>query len=377
MALTKAAIVTAAANEAKGILGALPGLAADAAAQYVKQGTPSGLIPNVGVALARQACRRHAQQPNLAPDAVSAGLERVCRPYLDDIGYGAGPSLNLPFRDGQCFGGLYRFNFTYNTDQGPRNSIVVESAGRLLGTYIGATQPNQLRPIGFERQQQPGGQVERINMASVNASTTPASRLENVVNIGGPSGCGNPPTDYTEPTTPPGPVINIEPIIIVPFVDIDAGVEINIDGTIDITVDGVEINIDPFGDRNEGGGGGGVDGGDLVPGGGAPGPSADATNGGAAGGDAPPGQELVGVRVEVLEAPIGFNQYSNNPAVVYRGIGYTRMGYPNNLALDVAGSAVISPQFFIAPVRGLTSWEHRANLGFINRCTPFYRELPQ
>lgn len=375
MALTKAAIVQGAAQEAKGILGAVPGLAADAAAQYVKQGTPSGLIPNLGVALARQACRRHAQQPNLAPDRVSRGLERVCRPYLDDIGYGQGPALAVPFRGGQCAGVLYTVFFEYN---------LIATDGSTIEPAVQA-QSNAQGPIsGIRGEGSPAFQNIVIDSGlgpdfartgSCQQGCYRNIKLKSIVRADGqPDTCGNKPTVYTPPTTPPGPVITVEPIIVIPILDVDADVTINVDGTIDIDVDGVEVNIDPFADAPEGGGG--VAGGDLVPGEGLAGSPADTGNGGTAGGDAPPGQELVGVRVEVLEAPVGFNQYANNSAVIYRGVGYVRMGYPGKLALDVGGSALISPQFFIAPVRGLTSWEVRANLGFINRVTPFYRALP-
>lgn len=376
MPLTGPAIYAASVAVAAALLTATREEAILSGPEYIRDADPDGLTKRIGLGLARQTCRRYADGAADITPARAVQYENACRPYLDSVGYGTGPEIEKPFDGGQCADVLYRVDYEFRNGNNPfvpatlfeRGPLSVstalapgdENAGCLNGTVF--TRKTLLGANGARRVLSSG-----CNTDSRVTSITPAE--------GGPNNCGNPPPVITQPEPPAAPGPKFEPIVVIPVINIDAGVTVNLDGTVDVEIGEVNVTIDPFGDA-PGGGGGGVGAGDLVPDGGLAGAPADTGNGGVASGEAPMGQELVGVRVEVLEAPIGFNQYANNPAVVYRGIGYIRMGYSGRLALDVGASAVISPQFFLAPVRGFTNWEHRANTGFINRVTPFYRELP-
>lgn len=357
-------------------------------AGFIATDDPAPIALRPAKQLARAACRAWARQSgpssNPSADRLYAG---ACGEYLDSIGEGVDPgTIGPPFEGGQCplaYNGTLS-GVTYQFDCEPAETSA---------NFLGAVGPLSIRTLlDSESAQQAGGLCPGF---SVNLVQLVNGSGQVVTQIGRPRGvrytslsltpqsgnnddCGDPPPEYERPRPP----ITLPPITPI-FIDLPDIGEINVNVTVDaeglITIESptldVEVNIGGP-DDGTGGDGGGVDGGDLVPDGGIADAPADTGDGGTASGCAPEGQELVGVRVEVLEAPVNFNSYANQAAVVYRGIGYIRMGYPNRLALCLEGSAVISPQFFLAPVRGLTCWEVRANNGFINRVTPYYRELP-
>jgi hypothetical protein len=354
------------------------------AAEYIRDGNPESLFDALPLAAARQGCRRYADKGGDYPARRAARAERACRPYLDSLDYNDPPQVKLPFRGGQC-AAVYVVSATQTTNLSGTSNITFRALGPIGGVRLVQVSGNNYdwevfcSGANFASSTcgtMPPGAPGWVRIGGVNSSDGNQTTSITSITPCGADNCGNPPPEYSPPSTPAIPGPPREPFTRVPDIDIDIEVEVNVDGSLDIDIGTGPINIDPF-DDPEPEDGGGVDGGDLVPDGGTAGDPADTGDGGTAAGCAPSGQELVGVRVEVLERPIGFNQYANNPAEVIRGIGYVRMGYPNRLALDMGGAAVISPQFFLAPVRGLTCWEVRANLGFINRVTPFYRELPQ
>jgi len=149
-------------------------------------------------------------------------------------------------------------------------------------------------------------------------------------------------------------------------------VDILPDGTINVNIGGPTINVDPFSDGGAGGTGGGND---PVGGPGSPGNGGDTGAGGMQNGAAEPGEELVGVLVQVLSAPTDANRFFSNPEAVYRGAYYVAMGYPGRLGLDMSGGTAEAIQFFHAQQRGLTDYRVRANVGFNLRVTPYYRIL--
>jgi len=108
---------------------------------------------------------------------------------------------------------------------------------------------------------------------------------------------------------------------------------------------------------------------------GSPGGGGDTGVGGENEGSADEGEELVGVLVQILTAPLDANRFFNNSALIYRGACYVTMGYPGRLGLDMSGGTLESPQFFHAQQRGLTDYRVRANVGFNLRVTPYYRTL--
>lgn len=354
----------------------LPGFLADtgpvvAAAQPTRQ-------------IVRAACRSYARGggPQNLPgfDAAWGG---ICGPYLDSLGETPNPgSLARPFQGGQCpvaYSGIYSFR-SVNTD-GSLTAPTEQGFSGLVGPIRsivrrgtpGAYQAFLLHGEGLESflrsSSAPQGGLEDLRIVSVSRDD------------GGADSCGGPPVVYAPPTVRPGlpglppttpidiPGIGPTPITIT----FDPDGNINV-GLPDI---GIEVPIsDPFGLGGEDDGDGGGDPGNPTSPGSA-GSSSDTGSGGAAEGEAPPGSELVGLLVAVVEAPPNANTFDNNAATVYRGFGYVRMGYPSRLGLDITGGTVISPQFFHAQQRGLTSWAVRANIGFNLRTTPYYRNIEE
>lgn len=383
MALTPQDIAQRAGEEAKNILGAVPGLAREGAALYVKEGTPSGPIPNIGVALARQACRRYADNPGGVPGGVAAAFEGVCRPYLDDIGYGQGPAIALPFRDGQCYGVNYGFDFTFTNNQGARQTLAQQTTGRLIGAYAVDIDGQDSWQFGFERQAVEGGPVVRVVQGTTFGRGNPNPVITGVTALdAGAGSCGNPSPVVRPPVPPPTPGPTREPFSPSPGTDIDIDVTIGPTGGITFNIGGPSITIDPFGGGGGDGGGSdnpGIDQPGTAPSSGLPPgdigqPAAPVVTGpsGVASGCAPPNSVLVGIKVNILEPLPPVNQY--DPAV-YRGVCYAYMGTLGNLALNPEGVALRNGQMLFAPLDNLTCWEVRANVSFLLRVTPYYRAL--
>jgi len=381
------ALLTSLGNQAKFFFGTDNRPPFDTAG-FIATDDPAPIALRPAKQLARAACRAWARQPgpsfNPSADRLYAG---ACGEYLDSIGEGVDPGAIGPlFEGGQC---VEKYVVAFDFGPGSSSSGTLLAVGPIRGlreedgvagekrVFLQANSGVVFGGQCFNVLAPSGPQDTLLGTYTPSESAPGPARITGITPCG-TDNCGNPPPDYERPRPP----ITLPPITPI-FIDLPDIGEINVNVTVDaeglITIESptldVEVNI---GGPNDGANddGGGVDGGDLVPDGGVADSPADTGNGGTASGCAPDGLELVGVRVEVLEAPVNFNSYANQAAVVYRGIGYVRMGYPNRLALCLEGSAVISPQFFLAPVRGLTCWEVRANNGFINRVTPYYRELP-
>lgn len=381
MALTPQDIANAAGQTARNILAAAPGLAADAAALYVKEGTPPSIIPNVGVALARQACRRYADNPGGVPGSVAAGFERVCRPYLDDIGYGEGPELQKPFEGGQCDGDCYQITVTnaggsVETIQargpiGGVRGVTIPGGGRLeifARSEVNFTNSTTCLPLGA-----PAWRFGGLGGTAWNADSNP--RIVSIARTDGAPGdsCGNPPPVIVVPVPPPTPGPRTEPYNPSPDIDIDIDVEIGPQGDITFDIGVGPIVIDPFGGGDDGGGGPDQPGSGYPPGDvGSPAAPADTGEDGVAAGCAPPNSVLVGVKVNILEPLPDVSVYD---PLVRRGVCYVYMGVPGNLALEPSGVALRDGQFCLAPVDYLTCWEVRANVGYQLRVTPYYRAL--
>lgn len=308
MVQTPLDLLNRAAEDANGILGALPGIAADGAAKYVKDGTPSGVIPNLGVGLARAACRRYGANPGALPGEIASKFERICRPYLDDIGEGTGPALELPFRGGQCSVG-YRVLYSWQT------VFVDGSISPDRTEEFSSVLPGPISDFSF--QNQPGNSFirvtfgnpavsENLRFSSAAQGAFANARIEAISRADGlPDDCGNPDPEVRQP----GPTIvlpPIIPIIIAPDIDVDASVQINIDGTIEFDIGTGPITIDPFGSDDDGGSGG--DGGpDDSPPNPEPGPELPGGNGGFGGddgfGEPPAGRRWVGCCITIVTRP--------------------------------------------------------------------------
>lgn len=383
MAITPQDVANRAGDAARNILGALPGVASDVAGDYIKFGTPPSIIPNIGLGLARQACRRYADNPGALPGSVAAGLEDVCRPYLDDIGYGLPPGLELPFRGGQCYGLVYNLTFTANGVSGEPQSSEQIISGRIIGTDVRQNPAQGTQTAGILRQLNPGSPIDFIGLQSKFANGPSDPSITNLRrNDNGPDNCGNPPPLLTDPVPPVNPGPGVEPYNPAPGIDIDIDLTFGPEGDITFNIGTGPITIDPFGDGGGGGGGGdnpGIDQPGTAPSSGLPpgdigeaAPPADTGEDGVASGCAPPNSVLVGIKIVILEPLPEVSEYD---PLVRRGVCYAYMGTPGNLALNPEGVALRSGQMLFAPLDNLTCYEVRANTGYNLRVTPYYRAL--
>jgi len=379
--VTAGDIAAEAGKTARNILSIPAGVIGDAYAGYIKDPPLEGLIPNVGVGVARQACRRYADNPDGLPGAVAAGFERVCRPYLDDIGYGQAPTLEKPFEGGQCQA-VYVVAYTGSQNGEVQVSGTIAALGPIQGIRGRITET--------------GARVVELNCRGVNLGSDTCIGVANsgqgwylLAGIGssGPQptasitsitpcaadNCGNPPPVFTKPKPPttPGPVS--EPYAPGPGVNIDIDLTIGPTGNITFNIGTGPITIDPFGGGDEGGDGGGSPVSGLPPGDiGSPGAPAETGEGGAASGCAPANSVLVGIKINILVSPEYGSEYD---PLVRRGVCYAYMGTSTNLALEPSGVALRSGQMLFAPLDNLTCWEVRANTGYVLQVIPYYRAL--
>lgn len=346
---------------------------------YIANGDPESVYGKLQLATARQACRRYADQPDKFTGVAASLVERACRPYLADIGYGTPPSIKPPFIGGQC---AVRYSV-----RGDRYSLAT-------GNLVQAAQlfaSNLLGPLRFEsagNAPPPGGCNPGTGTFSAGAVIRSANNL--VVSIngsgcssfhpqtrnitvtrdgGGLDSCGNPDTEVEIPRPPSMPGDPVEPFNPGPDVNIDIGVGINPDGTITVDIGTGPITIDPFADPGEGaGGGGGPPPGDI----GSPGAGGVAGAGEDAEGEAPPGSVLVGLDLTLTTIPESAREYEPG---VYRGVCYVYMGVPGKLDHDPAGAMIRSSQFVFAEKDNLTSWRVSSNNGYVINVIPYYREV--
>ena len=99
-----------------------------------------------------------------------------------------------------------------------------------------------------------------------------------------------------------------------------------------------------------------------------------ATPGSPAEGEAPPGEVLVGLRLDLVSTPVHPNTYAPG---VFRGAAYIYMGGPEGLDQDYAGSMLSDGQFVFAEQDNLTRWRVAANIGYSWSVTPYYREVKE
>lgn len=398
MALPAIAIGTAAALEAQGLLKAGSDIALGGGAQYIRDGQPIGIIPLIGQAVARQACRRYADNPDALPGDTAANYEKACRPYLEDIGYGAGPQIDKPFDGGQCAtnytvevrgnvnvidcntGNVFNAGPAFNARAGIRGPI---SGLTLALTGGGACGPTSSEVRGVDGNGLPFSfpGLNGVNQSSRVSYTGVTFTL--LREDGQPDNCGNPAPIVTGPVPPsaPGPVR--EPFAPSPGTDIDIDLTIGPTGDITFNIGVGPVTIDPFGDGGDGGDGDGDNPGidqpgtapssGLPPGDiGQPGEPSETPPGGSAAGCAPANSVLVGIKIFIVAAPEFGSEYDPQ---VRRGVCYAYMGVPGNLALEPSGVALRSGQMLFAPLDNLTCWQVVANTGYVLQVVPYYRAL--
>jgi len=341
--------------------------------EYIRAGEPRGTVGKVGQAIARSFCRQYGADPGAAKFGNAARIENACRPYLDDQDPGKGAKIRVPFPGGQC-AVLYTLTYSYNvilTDgtlrQPPdvRTRTLLGPLGPLRGEGLPEFQRIMITELPSNQVQLRGGSCPQGCFANI-------TFVSLVRQDGQPDNCGSQPPVVTQPgpiadPTPPPFVFNPDGDI-----NINVGVDVLPNGTINVNVGGPTVNVDPF--PPEGGGG---DGGPIGP---APGDigsaggSADTGVGGEAEGEAPAGEILVGIKVDILASPLSARQYAPG---VFRGAGYFYMGVAGNLDQDYGGAMLKSGQFFFAEKDNLTHWSVSANNGYNFRVTPYYREAQE
>lgn len=352
---------------------------------WIANGEPESVYGKTQQATARQYCRRYADDPGKYSGAAKVLAENACRPYLDDIGYGSPGSIKNPFAGGQCDGLLYRPSGTFVATCNPNIGQVRtwNCAGNIVGPVNGIVLVGRGYHVSHG-----AGLVERCVGPNGNTVTdkdvVPAiacGQFVSTVSVGNSvvitasnpqghsDGCGSPPPDIVDPVPPVSPGPPRERFNPGPDIDIDIGVEINPDGTIDIDFGTGPITIDPFGDDGGGGGGGtGPGPGDV----GDPGSPVETGLEGDADGEAPPGTVLTGLRIDFVTPPVGGNEYK---AGIYRGVCYVYMGTSDGVDHDPAGAMLRDGQFIFAEKDNLTHWFVSANRGYNLRVTPYYRPV--
>lgn len=338
MVVQAAGIAFIAAVEAAEVLRAGGEIALGGGAQYIRDGQPIGATAKLGLELARVACRRYGSDPASYPSDTALNYEKACRPYLEDIGQGSGPQLELPFRGGQCY---TNYSYIYSF-RNPNTGEIQDSNQTISGRIIGLFERNNSNGVtktgGVERQLSPGAPIDQISLGTTNIGAPLDQSIRNIQRIdGAPDDCGNPEPEVRQPTGPTIVLPPIVPIIIAPEFNVDAEVTVNLDGTVNIDIGTGDITIDPFGDDNDGGGsdGGGPDDAPPAP---EPGPELPGGNGGFGGddlfGEPPAGRRWVGCCITITSRPTNQPPIPNTPPEdVYAAVvGNIRLVY------DAAGS---------------------------------------
>jgi len=375
--LTPGVIAAAVAEELPKIFDDAVNRARDGGPSTIKDGTPTSIPGRVGQAVARSACRRYGANPDSVPASRVERIEAACRPYLDGLNPDSGPAIVVPVEGGQCDQRCYGVDITTTSvPGGPSVTNRVRIKGPITGFRRVPTSPlnhnveafsRSVGQSGFNcRQTTPqqwnfsgiGGQVETFSAVIVDA------------NMGGDV-CGNAPPVVVPPTSNPDttpPPFRFNPD---PFIDIDVDVEVTNEGDIIFDIGNGPTTVDPFppGDSSDGGapGPGPGDIGDA-------GSVGDTGTGGEAEGEAPAGEILVGLKIDVIESPPKARQFVDG---VFRGAVYIYMGVAENLDQDYGGSMLKSGQFFFAEKDNLTHWLVSANNGYRFNVTPYYREAQE
>lgn len=360
-------------------------------AEAIRAGGSGGAAQKAQVAFGRAACRRWArgQGPQGAlADAINAPL---CQPYLEDIGEWPGSgSYAPPFSGGQCSINYRVFARRVRTDGADLSTCIddgvieITPAGGLPGPIGGIvfsstnTGPPSFIPVDEAALIFGGGQQSPLG-GRFSGCSQPFFTITSVVPVGGaPDVCGDPkdgydpapklPDDGYDGTEPWGPGLP------------DIRIDFNPDGSINIDLPDVDTdgprtvpdrtNPDnypgpitelpeppPPGDQGDAGGAG------------------TTGDGGEEEGEAPPGQVLVGVLIEVLSGPPDKQGFIDPD--VWKWPCWVYMGGDAGLDQDLAGQYLRSPQFVHAETENATRYRVVANIGYNLRVTPYYREVEE
>lgn len=328
--------------------------------------------------ITRLACKSYARGggPQNLPgfDAIWSG---ICTPYLDSIGESPEPGNGIapPFSGGQCPGVTYNVSVT--------GTVPPNAPQTFEANLVGPLRWNQdLPPVPPDPGCGPGSAWKRYTIAGQGSGTIiswvgcDATLTVNYVNplYGGANDCGDPPPLYDPPKVKPDlPAVPKTPIDLPGIGPVGVNINFNPDGTLNVELPDVGVEVDVpinIGGGDGGDGAGGAAGpppGDV----GEPGSPEVVGPGGDAEGEAPPGKVLTGLRVQITAFPPSRNKYTDE---VYRGAYYAYMGVPGLLDLDFGGAMVRADQFLLAEKDNLTAWRISANTGYELITTPYYRE---
>ena len=359
----------------------------DGLGEFIRNGPSTGL-PGYIRDKYRERCNQFANLPawaRLLGNGTAGTMDRMCTPYWDDNNWDGPEVAPPPFTGGQC-DFLYLFDIAGRTSAGISGgttcsgnvpySTVGSAWGPLSNFRLGGASdcsggdgPSQEVLVTCHGA---GGGARSPTPVTV-AVTSPVFTFS-ISNVrpqsGVPDSCGNlPPEIGPGPNPPPdpgpigGPVPTTDPrnptgpplIPLPPYEDPVYG---------PIPIEGPQGPPGPPAPPS------GPPPGDI----GDPGTPGDTGSGGEAEGEAPDGQVLVGLKVDVLESPPKARQFAPG---VFRGAGYIYMGVTGNLDQDYGGSMLKSGQFFFAEKENLTSWLVSANTGYNFRVTPYYREAQE
>lgn len=283
---------------------------------------PGGAVASVAQAIARQSCRRYADDPSGLAESFSVNMEVACRPYLDNIGYGQGPQLKKPFEGGQCAGVAYRLQGTLTWDV-----LICSTGGVVANSEPASTEIIFIGPIvsitpryfdpgacgnrsfTFDVVHDGGNQTStaffKTNATNRSFNAKFSGSALDATGVGGP--CGSPPPELIDPVPPPTPGPDTEPYNPGPDIDIDITVNLTPDSLIEVNLGLGPVLINPFGGGGDGGGGEpGLDP-DTSPPAPEPGPELPGGNGGFGGDDGfgppPAGRRWVGCCITITDTP--------------------------------------------------------------------------
>lgn len=324
-------------------------------------------------ATVRAACRVYARKGVGNSPLLDSTMGNLCRPYLDSIGESPTPGAltGEAFDGGQCSGTTYQVScqttvFANGLCQPTTNPFSLQVPGPVRGPFTDSVSPPPGGPLcggaAGTRVYLRTGPSQNITVLAGGSFGARISGLS-VTPVTGPNNCGDQPLDYTPPAPRPG-LPPYRPTAPVPGTgdEVEVDFEFNPDGSITVQLPGLGVET-----TIGGGGGDGRPPGDI----GQPGSPVDTGEGGADDGEAPPGQVIGALKLNLVDPPPSASEFYAN---VYRGGAWVYMGTTDGLAVHEDGGFLTDGQLVFPKQENLTRWRVVARVGFNWRVTPYYRE---
>lgn len=352
----------------KGLVGITNDLFSDRPG-FIQGGGGSWPLADAVRSVSQYNCRQWARADKSGFSArVNAGNAALCNPYLDDIGMLPDDgSFPAPWLGGQC-ATSYSVPIWVRQVDGSEgvvtNLSVTGPISSITRTFVS---PNVYRfdVVGA------GGSAATTTQPNLTFGAEPRSGFYDPV--GTPNDCGNPPgDDYEAPgSTTGGPSPDTNITINIPGIGpTTVTVEPNEDGDpvvcfieagvcVEIPISGGGQTAPPSG---------------PPPGGGTAGTPQATGEGGEAEDDAPEGEMLWGLKINITSFPANPNEYAPG---VYRAVCYVYIGDDDGLDHDPAGAMLRDGQFVFAERDYLTKWKVVANDDYNLTVTPYYKPQEQ